>query len=146
MKSYVLPSEVDATNVVVAMARIIEQHGFITVGELHDLMGFSHTFLEERVGYRSSNHVLTPVDNGVKLEFPNPVSITDEGKKMGTIRLTMDFDDSEENQIQVTTFLANTALRPLSKSWAINRRPHTPVRGGRVSYNSPVGGWDRDDL
>jgi len=135
MKKFLLPSENDATTLVVEMSQIIDRQGHITVGQVHDLLGLPHQFVDELNGWFATNHVLNPAgDNTVSLEFPDPVAIRNNGRSTGTIRLTMEFDANELTERRLTDFLNATELTKDATAWSLTRRP----RGPRVSYRSPV--------
>lgn len=146
MQKYVLPSESDATHLVIQMARIIDQQGHVTVAQVHDLLGFSHTFVDERNGWTTTNHVLNPISNpdelsgGVSLELPDPVAIKPEVKlAQGVLRLTMEFDSSENVEKALMELLREADILKGATAWSLTRRP----RGGpRVSYSSPISRGD----
>jgi len=138
MQKFLLSSENDATRLVVEMSQIINQQGHITVGQVKDLLGLSHSFVDERNGWKTTNHVLNPGDVGtsVSLEFPDPVSIVPEVKlAQGVLRLTMEFDSSENVERALMDLLREADILKGATAWSITRRQ----RGvPRVSYRSPV--------
>jgi hypothetical protein len=133
--NYILPSETQATTLVVEMSRIINDRGYITVGELHDLLGLSHTAVDARNGWRTTNHVIHPAEGGsVEIEFPNPVSIYTPPARRTTLRLTMEFEATPEIEQRLTDFLNATDLRKDAILWSLNMRPSGPRY--RSPYNS----------
>ena len=147
MKQYILPSESDATRVVSAMSRIVNDHGYVTVGELHDLIGLPHQFVDEKNGWRSTNHILHPADDGaVVLEFPDPEAIfTPQPAPRSIIRFVMEFDATPEVEKRLEEFVnATIDIRAAATLWSITKRPKGPFNGPRYSY-SP-GAYRGDDL
>jgi hypothetical protein len=133
--NYILPSESDAITLIKTMSDIIDAHGYVTVGELHDLLGLSNTVVDARNGWRTTNHVLHPAEGGtVEIEFPNPVSIYTPPARRTTLRLTMEFEATPEIEQRLTDFLTVTDLRKDAILWSLNMRPSGPRY--RSPYNS----------
>ena len=139
---FLLADEGDAIRVVRAMSEIIAKDGRVTVADVHNLLGLSSVYIDEQMGWKTTNHVLQPANNGnVSLEFPEPIDFRLERRKpCGTIRLTMLFDDSEEMEQALATFLSVNTLRTAAREWSVSKRVGPPFP--RINYTPRAYGSD----
>lgn len=144
MPKYTLPSESDAITLIKAMSSIIQIQGHVTVGQVHDLLGMSHTVVDERNGWRTTNHVLHPTTgDAVELEFSEPTSIYTPPSQRSILRLVMEFESSPEVERRLDDLMnATVELREGATMWSLIKRPRGPFSGPRVSYRPPAYGDD----
>lgn len=85
---YYFTTREDAIKVLDDMSTFINDYGFVTLGDFHDLIGKDSTFEEYMVGWRDLNCMYIELNQfcncyNVLLEKPYPVKIIDGGKYYG---------------------------------------------------------------
>lgn len=149
---FLLPEEGDAIQLVRAMSQIIDRDGRVTVADVKGLLGLTSVYIDEQIGWKTTNHVLQPADNGnVSLEFPEPIDFRNESAPVRpapeTIRIVFEIENRTgvEGEQDILDAFNETRLRLMAKATSFNKRPSF-APGPRVRYSSAGRSFGEDDI
>lgn len=150
---FLLADEGDAFRIVREMSKIIDQHGRVTVADVHSLLGLKSVYIDEQMGWKTTNHVLQPADHGhVSLEFPEPIDFRNESSVRPapeTIRIVFEIENRTgiAGEQDILDAFNETRLRLMAKATSFNKRPGNSIYRPRVQYNSPaIRPYGEDDI
>lgn len=98
----------DARLVLEALGNVIREHGYATVADLHELSGFTSTYADSKLGWRTTEGaIMSPRKEGFRLRLPKPDQIEHE--------------DEEETPSYDSSLVDKTLVRFIEKNPGVKR-------------------------